>query len=360
MADLAVVLAQHMAHALADRDLGSGGQVWVSHRGVVVANIAVGSSHAGAMTTDTVHGCWCLTKPVVALAAAAAIERAGFPPSVTFAEVGVHHQSAAVRDVRILDALAHRTPFGRPALMEARLHVASERRELLNQVGTASYPLVDRPTYSEWVTGALLEEVLTVLAGEPGPELLQRSLDAAGLVVGLWPAGPTLQATMGCLRWLDSGTPGLRPPLLHDLAEPDTTNRTPALGGVTSMGGIGAWYALLARGRHEVVAPALLPSPEFLAECLATRRQRTDDPVLGRPAAFAGGFMVDLADSGFGEWVSPGSVGHLGWSGGSWAFFDPESDLVVAAMVNGATLSGGRFEMWRTELIDTLYRGLGS
>lgn len=359
MADFAATVAEHLTASLADRDLGSGGQVWVSHRGVVLADIAVGYTHAGEMSTATMHGCWCLTKPIVALAAAAAIDRAGYAPSVTFAEVGVLHPSATVRDARILDALAHCTPFGRPALMEARLHLASERRELLDQVGSATYPLVDRPTYSEWVTGALLEDVLTVLAGESGP-MLQRSLDAAGIEVGLWPTGPTLAAEVGCMRWLDSGVPGEHPPLLHDLAQADVNNRTPALGGVASMRGIGAWYAFLAQGRHQVVAPALLPSPAFLVECLATRRERTDDPVLGRPAAFAGGLMVDLAASGFGEWLSPASVGHLGWSGGSWAFLDPAADLVVAAMVNGATLAGGRFDKWRTDLVDTIYQGLPS
>ena len=355
-----MVVAEHLAASLADRDLGSGGQVWVSHRGVVLVDIGVGSTHAGDMSTATMHGCWCLTKPVLALAATAAIERAGYPPSVTFAEVGVRHPSAAVRDARVLDALAHRTPFGRPALVEARLHLARERRDLLDQVGTASYPLVDRPTYSEWVTGALLEDVLTVLAGECGPHRLQHSLDAAGIEVGLWPTGPTLEAEVGCLRWLDSGGAGEHPPLLHDLAEADVNNRTPALGGLTSMRGIGAWYALLARGRHQVVDPALLPSPTFLAECLAIQRERSDDPVLGRPAAFAGGLMVDLAASGFGERVGPSSVGHMGWSGGSWAFLDPAADLVVAAMVNGTTLAGGRFDTWRTDLVSTIYQGLPS
>ena len=332
--------------------------MWVRHRGAVLVDLAVGSTHASEMSTATMHGCWCLTKPVVALAAAAAIERAGYPSSVTFADVGVHHPSAAVRDARVLGALAHCTPFGRPALVEARLHLADERRKLLDQVGTSSYPLVDRPTYSEWVTGALLEDVLTVLAGESGPMLLQRSLDAAGIEVGLWPTGPTVDADVGCLRWLDSGGPGEHPPLLHDLAQAEVNNRTPALGGIASMRGIGAWYSLLSEGRHDVVDPALLPSPAFLAECLAVRRERTDDPLLGRPAAFAGGLMVDLAASGFGDWLSPSSVGHLGWSGGSWAFLDPAADLVIAAMVNGATLAGGRFDRWRTDLVDTIYRGL--
>ncbi|MGH9185701.1 MAG: serine hydrolase, partial [Acidimicrobiales bacterium] len=59
----------------------------MSSRGPVL-EIACGDAGTGGMTVDTLHSVWCLTKPIVAMAACSAVEAAGLGLDSTLAELG--------------------------------------------------------------------------------------------------------------------------------------------------------------------------------------------------------------------------------------------------------------------------------
>lgn len=360
------VVVERLEQLLEQRDVGSGAQLWVAHRGIPVVDIAVGTTHRGPMHRDLAHASWCLTKPVLSLIAAAVVAEAGHPPTVALRDLGVDHPSRAVGDATVQQLLGQRTCFGRPTLVEARLHTAAERQILLDEVGSPSHPMIPRPGYSEWVVGALFERAIEALTLEPAGPYVQERLDEAGLPIGLAPGGPTRTLPVGCYRWLDGGSPDARPPLLHDLAEPTEDNRSPAVGGVTSMAALGAWYLAFACWQQGGRAGTLFPPLGWWRACVehavaddAGGRHLALDPLLGRPAPCAGGLMVSLGHHGFGPRPGSSSVGHLGWSGSSFGCHDPDADLVIAALVNGATQDAGRLEPARQELISWVYDLIG-
>ncbi|CAN5594352.1 hypothetical protein BH20ACT2_BH20ACT2_03070 [soil metagenome] len=84
---------------------------------------------------------------------------------------------------------------------------------------------------------------------------------------------------------------------------------------------------------------------------LGANRGRSWDPVLQRDCDFAGGFMIGLADHGFGTQLSDRAFEHVGLTGSSFVFADPERDLVAAVLVNGLNTSTDDAELLRRRFI---------
>jgi hypothetical protein len=92
---------------------------------------------------------------------------------------------------------------------------------------------------------------------------------------------------------------------------------------------------------------------------LATRRAEVHDATLERRCSFACGVMSGLERHWFGRAPSRSAVGHAGWYGASFAFWDPEVDLVVSCAFNGIWPSSSAGPMIRRpRIVQAIYQQL--
>ena len=146
---------------------------------------------------------------------------------------------------------------------------------------------------------------------------------------------------------------------VSDMNQSDTWARGfPAMGGVGTAGGLGAFYAMLASGGEwngrSVVPPAVVQQCERMLA-------QGDDPVLCTDVAFSAGMMKDPLDvetgaksrALFGSSLS--AFGHPG-AGGSLAFADPENGVAFAYTMNQmefGVLPGAKVQ----GIVNSLYEG---
>jgi hypothetical protein len=345
-------IRESLEQTLRERSCGHGAQLWAAIEGQVVADLAIGRTHDAAMSTDHHHLAWCLTKPILAMAAAAAAENAGAHLETTVGGLGLAGLPDEVLATSLGNLLGQCTPFARPTLMEARLAGGSARDDLLGAVGSPAAPHLDRVGFSEWVVPAVCERILEHLDGAPAGCALARRLSGIGGVVM---DGALTSATIGCYIWLDSepGTPD--PPLIHDLAATTFGESRPSFGGAVTMRGVGNWYERLRLTIRRGAPCSFLPSRAWLEEAWKYGWSAWD-PVLRRESTYRAGMQVDLTDAGPATHIDAATVGHLGWCGSSWGYVDLDSGLALAVLVNGSTTQSNRFDLIRAE-IDGAIRG---
>jgi hypothetical protein len=97
------------------------------------------------------------------------------------------------------------------------------------------------------------------------------------------------------------------------------------------------------------------PSPSVLRRAVADRRARVDDPVLDRRCAFGGGFMVDLADHGYGAAVPSSAIGHSGLMGNSCGLVDPRTGTALALFFNGFNGGPSDADFLRSRYVATVF-----
>ncbi len=145
-------------------------------------------------------------------------------------------------------------------------------------------------------------------------------------------------------------------PLLAEVGPETAAEWNPSFGSYGTMSAIAAFY----RGLLDDLGGADKVLPAALLEAAVTPRlPLTEDVTLGRPAGFGLGFMTPLSSHFFGDAPSGGAFGHAGQGGTSFAFADPEHDLVVAVLYNAGLDADTALSFRRVHLVDSIYRGLG-
>lgn len=144
-------------------------------------------------------------------------------------------------------------------------------------------------------------------------------------------------------------------PLLAEVG-PDTAGEwNPAFGAYGTMRAMARFYRGLLgdlEGEERVLPPDLLEA------ATTPRLPITYDVTLDRDAGFGLGFMTPLSSHFFGERPSPRAFGHAGQGGTSFAFADPEHDLVVAVLFNAGLDADTALSFRRVNLVDAIYREL--
>jgi CubicO group peptidase (beta-lactamase class C family) len=341
-----------------------GAQASVAVAGGPRIELSCGDAGTGAMTVDTLHSVWCLTKPVVAMAACSAVEAAGLGPDSTLVEIGVVDDTGDLADISLGDVLCHDAGLGQPHAARTRISVSEDERlrGLAGAVQRASIDAGGKAAYSECSSWYLLGRMLERSARLRPEAYLQGLLDQAGLDIHFdirQRRFDRIQHRIGCY-FSEDGDAGFRP-MLHDAVRSVACDARVHLGGYASMSGIRRWYEMLEerRGhRHNSgshVPGGLLPTRSFLEKCLRRERRGSFDTILNRQCDFAAGFMTNLGGHHFGSRPSDAAIGHTGWAGATWSWSDPRFGITGAVLVNGIRFDDSMWTVLRPRVVDACY-----
>lgn len=353
------VLRRRLEDVLLDemkRGLTRGSQIFVAHQGDPVVDIAVGECMPGTgMHSSTQHNLYCGLKPVVALAIAHELERHGV--DVVESSVGDLLGYRGQGAVALADVLSHNAGLGEPRLIEYFLGNREAVDAALSLDSIVGRLAAGQPEYSETAAWVVLAAVCERIA--------DRRLEAifADHVAGTSPELMILLETAEKRKsvgfYFDmAADPPI--PLLHDRVQRFAMNHRPGVAvGYGSASALGRWYVdvLRCRSGEEVSG---FPSPAETLRWTSTQRSSVEDGTLGRSCSFGWGFMTDLASHGFGHMPSAKAFGSVGFMANSFAFADPEDDLVVASFTNGLS-PDPRFnaEVTRPDRASIVYATLG-
>lgn len=311
-----------------------GGQAAVAIDGQLSADVAVGAVGNGKpLATDDLHNVFCMLKPVAYLLLAHALEQAGCGPDDELEEVvampgwcpgGLTFRSLGTHEAGLVEPRPMlwkwTPPEGRQALLE----------QSRNSRGSG---------YSDLAGGLVAEHVIEQLSGSTAAkycseELLQ-PLELEGEIIfdpdTAWNERHRIQAPV-------SGLPVHNLPMLSELLPGHIGEVRLAMGALATMRGAAGFYAAVGQVMADQLQPGM-PSPRFLQKLLDDDRPVSLDPVLDRPAKWAGGLMVELGQQGFSRLAGDGSVGHTGAMANGVAIYDPTRSASVAIYLNGVGAS---------------------
>ncbi len=275
---------------------------------------------------------YCTTKPVVALAYLALLERHG----IDCTRAGIDLDGALVENggLSVLDILSHRTGLTQPdywmsMAMPARIHDSMFQQFASDQSATESRQ-ANRARYSEVLTWWLLRRTGDALCGGNFDRALTHFLD---VLLGerrllMAPDPLLLSAPYESLStgFLDDGTDVV--PMLHGIGRRARLLTSSHFGGFGTPIALADWYlALLRVRRGDRAVPgaaALFPSAALL-ERLADDRLFDGD---GARRSYELGFQINLHEHGFNGSIGPGAFGHHGAGGSLFACADPTDDTV--------------------------------
>ncbi|GIU84954.1 MAG: hypothetical protein KatS3mg008_1729 [Acidimicrobiales bacterium] len=315
---------------------GTAAQAFVAVEGQIICDIAVGERIPGSpVGVDTLFNLHCATKPVVAVAVAAALERAQLAPSMRVAQLlDVDHPSP----ITVRDLVSHTAGLDEPDAFSCYVKDPADLEIELNPVSLLDATEVGVPAYSEVAAWHLLAEVLRTLTGRDAATHLTEELESLRLADSIWFEAQATSTSkhasfsdrIGC--YFDTNT-GL--PLLHDLVERFWgRSLNISVGTYASISGLGRWYLALLETLNGARLPAM-PSSDYLRMWLSQDRGRMFDRKLLRKCSFAGGFMTGLRDHNFGTAPSTTAFGHSGFLGNSFVLAEPETGTVIGCLRGG-------------------------
>jgi CubicO group peptidase (beta-lactamase class C family) len=346
---------------LEDGTMLRGAQVCVSVGGDRVLDVAVGDAGAGTtMSPDTVFRAYCAMKPVTALAVARLVDDGALDLDLELGSVLPSVEALAPGDVTLRSVLNHTAGLQRPAAFEIEVVPEARRRQVVDRAGRPPHWKVGRQAgYSEFVGWHLIGRLLEAVTGEELRTHLRADVIEPLGLTSTW-VGMTeddyerVESRLG-VNW---DLRGHRPvPVLLERARRWCLETNCAYGGYTTARDLDRFYRAVLQ-QVQGAGVDRLPSASTMAEFVSNARPRTYDEVLARECDYGLGFMVDLAGHHFGRACSPSSFGHSGWLGGTFAFADPDHDLVVAAVLNGIVDSETSF-VRRPSFVRAIYTDLG-
>jgi CubicO group peptidase (beta-lactamase class C family) len=339
---LAQIRPMFRTRGLIDQQLASGAyaglQAYVSRGAVALLSLGAGVSGPGrAMTSETIHNLYCLTKPIIAAAVAIVFERRGLSFDVPLTQYSP--RLAGVLDgspITLRHVLGHTAGLHEPTAPALMLSPRAVRmRHLEAPAPAAGWQVgVDR-AYSEvqgWnVLRTLIEDVEHSSLTDVTRQSVLLPLRIRDLCFAVedceWAAiEPRIGVHYDCAA-------GTFKPMVHQLLRKYCSDASLAvIGGHGTMEALGRFYeAVLRCVGGELVWG--LPSPALMREMVTSDGHVGFDPIVQRELGFGLGFMTDLS-SGWTACVGTAAFGHLGLLGTSVAFADPELGLVVAIMGN--------------------------
>jgi CubicO group peptidase (beta-lactamase class C family) len=301
------------------------------------------------MQSGTPHDLYCALKPLTVCAMLAALERAGVTLETSLTEL-----MGATGDATVRDLLEHNLGLASPLALELHWQHPDHRAQALRPDRLLAQLRRNAGAYSEVAAWTLLGDATRTFVGRDPIDVISDAISALGLtntfVASPWSG--ELADRIGCYFDM-AGDPPL--PLLHDrLPRYVDSDFTYAIGGYTTMADLASFYD----GVRATLAGALtpgLPTPSLLRTMLAGEGTARYDEVLRRDCRFSGGFMVDLSTHFFGRQTGPDAFGHAGFLGNSFAFADPQRELVAAVLLNGIRMGDDAAEIRRPWLVNSIY-----
>jgi len=309
-----------------------GAQVYASVAGDVLADLGLGEARIGeAMTPETIVSWQCNTKPVVGVAIAQLCERGVVEldkPVATYMPAFAAHGKDKVT---LRHLLTHTVRFVRPMGGGGAADLTIEEREAQwsDMELDPDFPLGARAKYTMMTGYEIAAAVLRHVDGRPLTRYVRDEifgpLDMHDCWIGV---DEDALADVGSRIAFLYDTQGAKPQIplmMGGVAEGRDLDRAWAgTGGIGPMRELGRMYE------------ALLASPERVAAL--TQRPELGDGVLG---PWSPGFLA--APGFFGKWF-PAAFGHEGLQF-SMALADPDTGIVVSAMVNGLTRGGSLHDL---------------
>ena len=347
--EVAEVARQVLAEVVREGIFASGGQVAAVCDGELVADVAVGETGWGEkLTSGHLHNVYCLLKPLPYLLLGRVLEDTGCGPDELLDE-DVDLPSWCPDGLTYRRLCCHDAGLGEPTATVWRMTPVAGRPALLEQVSWSS-----GAAYSEMAGGLIAEHVIERVSGRPAnrycTEELLGPLDLSDDII--ISAGRALGAhdrvSVPVL-----GLPVAPLPVLSEMLPCQISEIRLAFGALATMRGAARFFAAVGRvlaGDH----CRGLPSPGLLNRLLADDRPLRYDPVLGREAKWAGGFMVGLAEQGISRLASVSSVGHAGGLANSAALYDPARRASVAVYLNGVGAGFHDLALPRQQVLDAV------
>ncbi|HEX9766967.1 MAG TPA: serine hydrolase domain-containing protein [Nitriliruptorales bacterium] len=340
--------------------LSQGVQVYVSHAGMPVLDLAVGENGLGApMRPDAVLALYCSTKPLLALVAVMLAEQGRLDLDACVGEV-LACPSPEVAQTGLRELLSHTAGLTQVQGVLANFIPAEQCLQVATSTPPPSQWRAGDAAYSEWQSWTLLAATVEAAGGTDCETLLQRSIiDPFALSDDLFPRMTDQQFTayydrLGVNVDLRGTTPV---PMLMERTRRICTQPNYAFGSYGTARGLGRFYEALltvrAGGRRGAITPAVLQ------RCINPARPRQYDHVLERECRFGLGFMTGLTDHDFGTHCAAGSWGHAGNAGMSFGFADDDHQLAVGLVWNGLTDTDTSLKYRRRLVVDAIYRDLG-
>jgi len=300
---------------------------------------------------NTIFNVVCATKPILALAIGILIGNQSVDPECSVAKLVDDRTSPfSSADFNLWEVLNHTAGLANPSLLEVNLCPIVGRTDLVRE------SMKNRKNgYSEYTFQLILAQIIEHTSGISAAEFLRREV--------LSPLNLTdevrysfneeeLIAWQPRIGYSVLGLPMSSLPLLHDRSPFIASDDRVLMGAYSSARALCQLYESVGnvlRG-HTVEG---LPGPETLHEMLRHVSPLSDDPVLHRPAQFAGGFMLSLSGQGYGR-VSASALGHTGFNGMSWGFYDPEHEVAVAAITNGIVHTHEDLDFLRSRILASI------
>lgn len=335
-----------------ESNLHVGGQLYVSRRGEVVCDDAVGTAD-GQRPLDpaTAMPLLCAGKPFTSVAVGIAVDRGQLAFDQPVVELIEEWDEARAVDLRLSHLLTHSVPFpGDPAVGT----FAADWPRIVQRVtrtrldrSPAPGELARYTVLSSWF---LLGEILQRVTGRDIVDLLR---DEVIEPTGSLPCSlrTPSEANRSLLFDTSAGTP--TPSFL--LAGSETGDvPSPGLGMWGTASALGRFYEeLLAVGRGDRSVPLICPAT--LATMTTTHRRGLACPVYASSVEWGLGFVTDGRVVG-GRESGPRNFGHDGRHAGL-AFADPDRDLVVVILTNGMPRPARSWRRFRA-MVDAVYREL--
>ena len=343
---------EYCSRLVTDGRTALGGQLAVSVRGELVVDAAFGKTLGREMRVTDLHSGFCITKPLLGLAVGLLIDE-GKVELGDIVRSSLHPKTSG--GVTIASLLNHSAGLTEPLAVSWRLCPRDERWRLLQSSSTAP-----GPGYSEVAAGLILEDVVEQATDQTATSFLEDRiidpLELQGTII-ISSERALSQRVRQRMTVPFALSPDGAVPLLSERLICQVSEIRPAFGSFVTASGLRRLYSFLTRVYvgSEVEG---LPSPQALRLLLDASSQH-DDPVLNKECAFAGGFMVGLADHSFGETVSKNAFGHTAGITHCAVFCDPDHDLAAAYYLNGASLADtDKARAIRSKIFTTLFEEL--
>jgi CubicO group peptidase (beta-lactamase class C family) len=312
-----------------------GAQLYVSHRGAVVADLALGRARSDVeMRTDSMMTWFSMTKAVTAVAVAQQWERGALDPDDLVMRHLPEFGVAGKEGVTIRHLLTHTAGLANAdGIFEGTPWLESRADNLARiYAATPAYEPGTRAGYHPAAGMSVLGEVVARVSGVPYDRYVREEIFGPLGMADCWVGLPSDRyEAYGDRIGLMHTTSGDAPERLRGmdsarvLAQP-----MPGANGRGPMNQLGRFYEMLvglgARDGVRVLAPVTV------ASIAARHRTEMLDETYGVVMDWGLGLVIDWYATG--RHSSRRAFGHGGHQS-SVAFCDPEHDLVVAVVCNG-------------------------
>ena len=260
------------------------------------------------------------------------------------------------RTATIADLLMHHAGMAEPSAALWRMTPPDRRAAFF-----ASPPETSGPAYSEVSSWLALAAVIEQITGQRAEDFVESViLKPARLIddIIIRPDRAISAAQQGRVQVPVAGLPVERVPLLSERLPQQLADVNPAFGGLINASGLGQLYSDI---RQAMAGEAVdgMPTSASLHELLRHRRQSVWDATLQRSCAFAGGFMVDLPEHGFGR-TFPNAFGHSSGIVPHFGLCDVERELAVACCLNGVSPASADLEVLRSLVLAAVLTDVAS